>query len=250
MFKPSPQIQFGNFKIEYDNLTSAEQIISGLANFQPKQISPSNATPFIIDAGSNIGITTLYFKTLYPEAKLLCFEADPHAFSLLKKNISNNKILNTSLLECALSSTNREIDFFGQIFVEFPDARGNSIFDTWGQQRTISNTTKVKAVKLSSFIKIQVDFLKLNIEGAEQQVIEDLANENKLSLINELAIEMHQSETSCHLNDLNRITAILTEHRFTLEVVEKDKSHRLPAEIANWVKKVKPQFFSLRATRK
>ena len=241
------KIQFGNFKLHYDNLNSAEQIISGLANFTPKTIMPDNKTPFIIDAGSNIGITSLYFKSLYPQAKLLCFEPDPHAFALLQQNISQNKILNIRLLEAALSSSNSEIDFFGQIFVESPDARGNSIIKTWGLQRAINNTTRVTALKLSSFIDAQVDFLKLNIEGAEQQVIEDLHQANKLRLINELAIEVHQATASLYLNDVEKISQILIDSNFAVEIIQKDKSSRLPAEINNWVARIKPQFFSLRA---
>ena len=68
-------------------------------------------------------------------------------------------------------------------------------------------------------------------------------------LIEELAIEVHQSASSKHLNDLDKITKILTDNKFELEIVQKDKSHRLPAEISNWVASIKPQFFSLRAIR-
>ena len=69
-------------------------------------------------------------------------------------------------------------------------------------------------------------------------------------LIEELAIEVHQSAISKHLNDLDKITKILTDNKFELEIVQKDKSSRLPAEINNWVATIKPQFFSLRAIRK
>jgi hypothetical protein len=57
------QIQFGKFKLQYDNLSSAEQIISGLANFTPRTIMPSNKTPFIIDAGSNLSIWLCNYLT-------------------------------------------------------------------------------------------------------------------------------------------------------------------------------------------
>jgi FkbM family methyltransferase len=243
------RIKFEHFSIEYDNLNSAEQIISGVANFHPSKFISNGGAPFIIDSGSNIGISALFFKTLYPKARLLCFEPDPHAFQILQANMQYNKIKDTTLVNAAISNKVGEIDFFGQIFVNSPDARGNSIIDAWGLQRTINNTTRVKSVKLSAYIHSKVDFLKLNIEGAEQQVIEDLDQAGKLPLIEEIAVEVHYSETTKHINDLDTITSILKKNAFSVEVIEKDKSSRLPQEIKNWVKKTNPRFFSVKAIK-
>src|ERR1700739_2755043 len=42
--------------------------------------------PVIIDCGANIGFATLYFKKSYPASKIICFEANPYAFEVLKEN--------------------------------------------------------------------------------------------------------------------------------------------------------------------
>src|SRR5688572_20822569 len=36
-----------------------------------------NNAPKIIDCGANIGLSVIYFKRLYPAAKIVAFEADP-----------------------------------------------------------------------------------------------------------------------------------------------------------------------------
>jgi GT2 family glycosyltransferase len=50
-----------------------------------KFISPTDE-PLIIDAGANIGLSTIYFKKLYPKARILAFEPDDYIFKYLKKD--------------------------------------------------------------------------------------------------------------------------------------------------------------------
>lgn len=242
-------LEFRGFSIAYNNLDSVKQTIDEIFVDNPYKFTSQNDVPFIIDAGSNIGIATLFFKALYRNAKVLCFEPDPNAFKMLHANIANNKIENTTLVNAALAREEGVIDLFGQIFVDLPDARGNSIIDTWGAQRAINNTTKVKSVKLSSYINSKVDFLKLDIEGAEQQVLEELEQENKLLLIQEIAMEVHQADKIKHINDLNVITSILNRNQFSIEVIERNTGDLLPEQIRNWQKQVDPHLFSIRAVR-
>jgi hypothetical protein len=40
----------------------------------------SSSYPFIIDCGSNIGLSIIYFKRQYPNARIIGFEPDPMIF--------------------------------------------------------------------------------------------------------------------------------------------------------------------------
>jgi hypothetical protein len=51
-----------------------------------------NPRPFIIDIGSYIGLSTLYFKRLFPHSTILAFEPHPEAFQLLTHNLDFNRI--------------------------------------------------------------------------------------------------------------------------------------------------------------
>src|SRR5688572_6336531 len=42
---------------------------------------------FIVDAGANIGIASIYFATKFPNARVIAIEPEPENFTLLEKNI-------------------------------------------------------------------------------------------------------------------------------------------------------------------
>ena len=240
---------FKQFRVYYNNLESARQTIDEILNERPYEFSSNKAQPFIIDAGSNIGIATLFFKERAPQAKILCFEPDPNAFKWLQKNIASNKLNGVTLVNAAVSGQEGEINFFGQISVKNPDARGNSIFEAWGHQRKVNNTIKVKAVKLSSYIHEEVDFLKIDIEGAEQQVLEDLETEKKLSFIKEMAIEVHMTDKMGGVNDAYVIANLLKRNHFSITINEINIKNVLPASVSHWAKEAHPRLFVIRATR-
>jgi FkbM family methyltransferase len=153
-------------------------------------------TPFIIDAGSCIGMSILYFKYVYPDARIIGFEPDREIFTILQNNIKRNNLTNVEAINAALASREGELVFF-------PDGTdgGSLVFDS------NKEPTKVKAVRLSDYINEPVDFLKMNIEGAELDVLTEISD--KLHYINEMVIEYHSFDNSnqvlhCILDLLNR----------------------------------------------
>lgn len=51
------------------------------------EVELSAPAPFIIDCGSNIGLSVLYFKGQYADAEIVAFEPDARAFAKLQANI-------------------------------------------------------------------------------------------------------------------------------------------------------------------
>lgn len=224
------------------------QTIDEIFKENPYQFKVNNIKPFIIDCGSNIGLATIYFKILYPEAEIVCFEPDPNAYFVLDKNMKVNNLKNVSLINAAVGAADSVINFYGQVHPDNPDTRGNSIIELWGKQRQEDQSVPVKCVKLSSYINKEVDFLKLDIEGAEQQVLCELAD--KLSLIKEMSIEYHHSDKMQDVNNLDSIIRLLTKYHFDYEIVKKDIRELLPAIIQPWVNKVNPYLCQIKAIRK
>jgi hypothetical protein len=54
---------------------------------------------------------------------------------------------------------------------------------------------RVRAARLSTFINETVDFLKIDIEGAEVEVLQELAASGKMNQIRQMVIEFHHHVT-------------------------------------------------------
>src|SRR5436309_7710065 len=121
--------------------------------------------PLIIDCGAHIGISLLYFKMKYPQARVIGFEANPDTFKLLEKNIAQNHLSGVELVQAAVSDQEGMISFYvgkdnGGELSQWADAGVQNKWNTSDMYTTIM----VPSVRLSSYIEQPVDFLKLNIE--------------------------------------------------------------------------------------
>ena len=150
--------------------------------------------PLIIDCGSNIGISVLYYKTFYPGSTVIAYEPDKRNFQLLSKNISDNKLQQVSLEETAVWVENGEISFASNA------AEGSSI--TMANEG--NDVIVVPAVRLADVLNKyeKIDFLKLDIEGAEDKVVADCGS--LLSRIENLFLEYHGT-----IHETEKLTSIL-----------------------------------------
>ncbi len=154
---------FGQFKVFYKRpyeliKTYEELFLSEIYRFET-----NNPKPIIIDCGANIGLSSIYFKTIYPNATLHAFEPDESLFSLLNQNIVVNGFKDTHLHQEAVWIEDRTLSFTNK------GSEASHI------DLTNHSEHKVKAIRLASFLEQfeQVDFLKMDIEGAEFQVVAD-----------------------------------------------------------------------------
>lgn len=127
----------------------------------------SKENPLIIDCGANIGLSVFYFKRLFPNSTIIAFEPDEKIFHLLEKNIS--KINNDNRINIhkeAVWTCDTELSFFSE-----GSLAGSSVTDF----RNKNDVIKVSAIDLKKYLTKKVDFLKIDIEGAENEVIFDIA---------------------------------------------------------------------------
>lgn len=62
----------------------------------------SGKVPIIIDAGANIGVSTVWFAHHYPKARIVAIEPDAASLALLRKNVAQRDCL---VLEAAIGAT-------------------------------------------------------------------------------------------------------------------------------------------------
>lgn len=203
------------FKISFSNDEEFERIYEDIFKRNEYPFKTTKETPFIIDCGSHIGLSVLYFKKLYPNAKIVAFEPNPLTFKLLQKNIFQNKLRDVKLINVAVFDKNGNIDFYVDKNTENPWGWGDSaVINKWYSVDT-AKTIKVKAITLSQFIKPKVDLLKLDIEGVEERVLRSI--EDKLKNIKEIMIEFHGSSTNPK-NDSSRRLTFLRKNGFVYRI--------------------------------
>jgi FkbM family methyltransferase len=140
--------------------------------------------PFILDCGSNIGMSILYFKYFYPQAHVIGFEPDPAIFSYLRENITVNHLTDVQLVQAATAGQAGTLTFYSDgkygscIAEHLPD----DIPKDWAKH-------EVPCVRLKDYLSKPIDFLKMNIEGAEYEVLAD--SEDRLQDVREMVIEYH-----------------------------------------------------------
>lgn len=115
-------------------------------------------SPRILDLGANIGLASLYFIRRFPDARITALEPDPEIFSHLQHNLAANGGDQVRLLQAAAWTEDTELCLA-------PDrADGGRIADN-GSQR-------VRAIDVRRLLREQsFDLIKMDIEGAERQVI-------------------------------------------------------------------------------
>jgi len=146
-----------------------------------KFIPVSDKAP-IIDCGTNMGLSLLYFSENYPGRKIIAFEPDPDLYRLSLENIEAFNLQNISLLEMAVWNE--------QTFLPFYTDGGMGGRVNQSYHNTVSRS--VPTVRLFDFLNEETEFLKLDIEGAEHLVLSDIYP--RLVQVNHLFFEYHNQK--------------------------------------------------------
>lgn len=142
----------------------------------------SQAQVTIIDAGSNIGLSVVFFKRHFPNCTIDAYEPNESSFTLLKRNIEQNKIKGVCLKQVAISDN--EEDLFAES--GFEPASVNQRFSVKEK-----SGKPIKALRLTNLIQQAVDYIKLDIEGAETWVLKDVIQNKSLKKSYGWLVEFH-----------------------------------------------------------
>jgi len=163
-------------------------------------------SPYIIDCGANIGISVIFFKTLYPEARVIAFEPDAMLFEVLNRNIAAFSFVDVETLNEAVWDSDAILSFK-------PDG---SVGGRVVEEKDETKDIEVQSRRLAPFLEDKVDFLKIDVEGAEYRVIND-ARDN-LKNVENIFVEYHGHTGSKQI--LHDILAVLTKSGFRYHLKE------------------------------
>ncbi len=207
-----------NIKINFNDapafiLSVRELFIDEIYKFR------SVSNPFIIDCGAHIGMSLLSYKLQFPNAKIIAFEPDNTNYELAIKNITNWKFGDIKLLKKAIWIHNDEVSFS-----QMGSMSSSISINSDSKENNEIKITKVSCARLKDYLIQPIDLLKLDIEGAEYEVLKDCSN--NLQFVKNMFIEYHGIYSEMH--KLNEILNILTENNFKWYVKEAGVIYQRP----------------------
>jgi FkbM family methyltransferase len=138
----------------------------------------------IVDVGANSGWETLFFsRSVGMSGRVISIEAHPRSFRCLSKMCEKNRLENVTLIQAAVADQEREVQLSDSYYHE-----ANSIIGVRGGSGIrVAGTTLdyiFRSLRLS-----RVDFLKMNIEGAERLALSGMGE--MLQITKNVCISCH-----------------------------------------------------------
>lgn len=161
----------------------------------------------VIDAGANIGLTTLYLKEHFPETEILCIEPDASNQAQLSQHIALNNLTEVDLIRGGVWSHNSWLNI------------DNTFRDGLEWSRRLQPTENERgSIPVYSINHIlaekqweSINLLKMDIEGAEEMIFSESADLSFLSKVKVIAIEIHDMFEAGH-----RIVEALHNYNFKI----------------------------------
>jgi FkbM family methyltransferase len=141
---------------------------------------PERNPPRILDGGANIGLASLYWKQEIPGAHVTAFEPDPEIFEVLQRNVKEHDYDDVKLVPKGLWWEEGNLEFQ-------PDGADAGHVASVSDGEATEDVVPV--TRLVPYLDERVDMLKLDIEGAETEVLLDAADH--LGSVRNLFVEYH-----------------------------------------------------------
>jgi FkbM family methyltransferase len=175
---PSNNLEISNFKGYIPALIQGTWESETFEVFEYVKNTNKNA----IDIGAWIGSTTIWLSKAFKE--VLAIDGDTVATKALKANLKTSRCFNTYVLDRPLYSTSAEVVFGTNQYV--PHYREEGLGASTSQIKTsefTQNDYVIQTITLSQINEIfplsQVSFVKVDIEGGEEDLLVDLIDLSK-----------------------------------------------------------------------
>jgi FkbM family methyltransferase len=199
--------KIGNFKVDcfyskYNVFLVKEIFVDQIYN--TKKNAEINS---VLDLGSNIGLSVMYFKMQFPNVAINAFEPDKNSFVLLKKNVEQNNLQNVVLQEAAISSESG--------FLYAAETAGKASVNSQFVINGNEETNRVVSKNIEEVLKINFDVVKMDIEGGEWNLFRKIIDKNLIIKANHWFVEFHEIEKN--RNSFEEIIKCFEKNGYGLE---------------------------------
>ena len=179
----------------------------------------------VIDVGAAFGFyTILASKQVGHSGKVIAIEAQPDIFNLLNRNIKLNKLSNVTSLNYAAYSEKAILKLYDTYSI-IQERAGQSL-----QRYTEVTADTLDALLWRAGIK-EVNWIKIDVEGAEYEVLKGATKVLSASKSISILIEIHGKDTYQPTMELLRSHNLKVEFEKTYEKGEK---HVLARKLSHW----------------
>jgi FkbM family methyltransferase len=200
-------IRMMEYDIRYSDLLSFCPQWESIFVKRALEFRSASRTPRILDCGANVGVASLFFHRLYPEARITAFEADPSIFSMLDANVRGNGAAAVETRHAAIWTSAGTLTFRCE-------GSDSGMIDAL-PGAVAGKATTVPSVRLRDLLEEgPVDLLKLDIEGAEDAVLADC--EPVLDRVSAIVMDLHEFDPGTR--QVPRVLERLTRAGFTYAV--------------------------------
>lgn len=198
-YKITEGVKFLNYTVNVPDLESFIWQFKDIFLDEIFELKAGKEIPVVYDCGANIGMSCLFFKKMAPKARIKAFEPDKYISGFLKKNLLLNGFNDIEIIEKAVWINNTGVSFTSD------GADGGSIL---GEE----NKVNLESIRLRDLLMAEenIDLLKMDIEGAEFDVILDC--QDHLSRVQNIFIEYHSWNNSSQ--NLSKILNVLEKNNF------------------------------------
>lgn len=176
------------------------------------KFTASNDARTILDCGANMGLSVLYFASNYPEHRIIAFEPDAEICNVLRENVETFELKNVTIHQKAVWNKKETLSFFTD------RGMGGRVEQSYKDQKPV----EIEAIPLSDFLTEDVDFLKIDIEGAEETVLTGC--KDILYKANHIFFEYHNSIKEPQA--LHKMLELVSSQGFTYYIKESDVRKR------------------------
>lgn len=214
--------KLGKYTVAYPNKKEYHSLKREIWNQEIYSFETDTNCPNIIDIGSHIGISILYFKALYPNSNILSFEPNPISFEILKENIQSNGLENVTLINKAIYSSECKKDLYIDNSGSNWDSNSSLIEHSWSGKES-TKPIEISCTRLDKYIENmnEIDMLKVDIEGLETDVLN--SHKNIFTKVKNIAVEYHPTKSK----RVEKLISLLQPY-FKIEIYHEGKQLKTP----------------------